>query len=147
LQSQTSTSRHSTSEPCPKRKKPASKSIKTSTASIPNIEILNATPAVSSSIPLASSSVNNSASGIGAAGPMLTPLIKNIKVEPEDESEVTVPLGLGQGDGHMTSEEIERHLESKQTLLDLVPERAPPTVPTEMFSSDLSCIDRLFADD
>uniref|UniRef100_A0A0C9RNE5 Ino80e protein n=1 Tax=Fopius arisanus TaxID=64838 RepID=A0A0C9RNE5_9HYME len=41
-------------------------------------------------------------------------------------------------DGHMTPEEVERHLESRQTYLELVPEKAPPTVPTEMFSNDPS---------
>jgi len=40
-------------------------------------------------------------------------------------------------DGHMTPEEVERHLQS-QTFLDLVPERAPLTVPTEMFSNEPS---------
>lgn len=40
-------------------------------------------------------------------------------------------------DGHMTPEEVERHLQS-QSFLDLVPERAPPTVPTEMFSNEPS---------
>lgn len=41
-------------------------------------------------------------------------------------------------DGHMTPEEVERHLESRQTFIELVPEKAPPTVPTEMFSNDPS---------
>ncbi|CAG9760415.1 unnamed protein product [Ceutorhynchus assimilis] len=40
-------------------------------------------------------------------------------------------------DGHMTPEEVERHLQS-QSFLDLVPERAPLTVPTEMFSNEPS---------
>lgn len=40
-------------------------------------------------------------------------------------------------DGHMTPEEVERHLQS-QSFLELVPERAPPTVPTEMFSNEPS---------
>lgn len=40
-------------------------------------------------------------------------------------------------EGHMTPEEVERHLESRQTYLELVPEKAPPTVPTEMFSNDM----------
>lgn len=40
-------------------------------------------------------------------------------------------------DGHMTPEEVERHLQS-QSFLDLMPERAPPTVPTEMFSNEPS---------
>lgn len=42
------------------------------------------------------------------------------------------------GDGHMTPEEVERHLQSRQSYLELLPERAPPTVPTEMFSNDPS---------
>lgn len=48
-----------------------------------------------------------------------------------------VPISL-MSDGHMTPEEVERHLESRQTYLELVPEKAPPTVPTEMFSNDPS---------
>jgi INO80 complex subunit E len=48
-----------------------------------------------------------------------------------------VPVSL-LSDGHMTPEEVERHLESRQTYLELVPEKAPPTVPTEMFSNDPS---------
>jgi len=45
-------------------------------------------------------------------------------------------------DGHMTPEEVEKHLESRQNYLELVPEKAPPTVPTEMFSNDTS-LDKL----
>lgn len=41
-------------------------------------------------------------------------------------------------DGHMTAEEVERHLQSRQTLMELVPERAPATVPNEMFSNEPS---------
>ncbi|XP_046421796.1 INO80 complex subunit E isoform X1 [Neodiprion virginianus] len=48
-----------------------------------------------------------------------------------------LPISL-MSDGHMTPEEVERHLESRQTYLELVPEKAPPTVPTEMFSNDPS---------
>ncbi|KAI4497453.1 hypothetical protein M0802_007464 [Mischocyttarus mexicanus] len=48
-----------------------------------------------------------------------------------------VPISL-MSDGHMTPEEVERHLESRQTFIELVPEKAPPTVPTEMFSNDPS---------
>ncbi|XP_019871375.1 uncharacterized protein LOC109599786 [Aethina tumida] len=40
-------------------------------------------------------------------------------------------------DGHMTPEEVERHLQS-QSFMELLPERAPPTVPTEMFSNEPS---------
>lgn len=39
-------------------------------------------------------------------------------------------------DGHMTPEEVEKHLQSRQSFMDL--ERAPPTVPTEMFSNEPS---------
>lgn len=41
-------------------------------------------------------------------------------------------------DGHMTAEEVERHLQSRQSLIELVPERAPATVPNEMFSNEPS---------
>lgn len=38
----------------------------------------------------------------------------------------------------MTAEEVERHLQSRQSFIELVPEKAPPTVPTEMFSNEPS---------
>lgn len=56
-------------------------------------------------------------------------------------SKISPGLGFsmaGPGDGHMTREEVERHLQSRQSYLELLPERAPPTVPTEMFSNDPS---------
>ncbi|KAJ0176613.1 hypothetical protein K1T71_007792 [Dendrolimus kikuchii] len=55
-------------------------------------------------------------------------------------SKVSPALGfnLSTSDGHMTPEEVERHLQSRQSYLELLPERAPPTVPTEMFSNDPS---------
>lgn len=56
-------------------------------------------------------------------------------------STTTVPPTLILGDGHMTSEEIERHLEAKQALRDLLPEKAPLTVPVEMFSTEPSTMD------
>jgi hypothetical protein len=34
----------------------------------------------------------------------------------------------------MTAEEVERHLQSRQSLIQLVPERASAQVPNEMFS-------------
>lgn len=40
-------------------------------------------------------------------------------------------------DGHMTAEEVERHLQSRQSLIGIVPE-APETVPNEMFSNEPS---------
>uniref|UniRef100_A0A1L8DA73 Putative ino80 complex subunit e isoform x1 n=1 Tax=Nyssomyia neivai TaxID=330878 RepID=A0A1L8DA73_9DIPT len=39
-------------------------------------------------------------------------------------------------DGHMTAEEIERHLQSRHSLMELLPET--PTVPHEMFSNEPS---------
>lgn len=39
-------------------------------------------------------------------------------------------------DGHMTAEEVERHLQSKQSLIGIF--EAPATVPTEMFSNEPS---------
>ncbi|GBP23242.1 INO80 complex subunit E [Eumeta japonica] len=54
-------------------------------------------------------------------------------------SKAAAGLGVsGAGDGHMTPEEVERHLRSRHSYLELLPERAPPTVPTEMFSNDPS---------
>jgi hypothetical protein len=42
-------------------------------------------------------------------------------------------------DGHMTSEELERHLESRrQPLAMLMPEKTPLTVPVELFSNESS---------
>lgn len=41
-------------------------------------------------------------------------------------------------DGHMTPEEVERHLQSRHGFMELIPERAPPTVPNEMFSNEPS---------
>ncbi|KAF8764357.1 INO80 complex subunit E like protein [Argiope bruennichi] len=61
--------------------------------------------------------------------PKATP---NVKVE-------SVSVNLG--DGHMTSEEIERHLEAKQSLRDLIPEKTPLTVPAEMFSNEPSVME------
>lgn len=39
-------------------------------------------------------------------------------------------------DGHMTAEEVERHLQSKQSMIGMF--EAPATVPTEMFSNEPS---------
>lgn len=39
-------------------------------------------------------------------------------------------------DGHMTPEQVERHLESRQRFLEL--DKTPTTIPTEMFSNDPS---------
>lgn len=50
--------------------------------------------------------------------------------------EVTEALSVGRLDGHMTSEEVERHLEARQALRDLLPEKAPLTVPAELFSNE-----------
>lgn len=45
-------------------------------------------------------------------------------------------LSVGRLDGHMTSEEVERHLEARQALRDLLPEKTPLTVPAELFSNE-----------
>lgn len=50
--------------------------------------------------------------------------------------EVVDALSVGRLDGHMTSEEVERHLEARQALRDLLPEKAPLTVPAELFSNE-----------
>ncbi|XP_063240316.1 uncharacterized protein LOC134541091 [Bacillus rossius redtenbacheri] len=41
-------------------------------------------------------------------------------------------------DGHMTPEDVKRHLEAKQTYMELLPEKAPPTLVQDMFSNELS---------
>lgn len=41
----------------------------------------------------------------------------------------------------MTSEEIERHLEAKHSLRDLIPEKTPLTVPVELFSNEPSVME------
>ncbi|XP_026480381.1 uncharacterized protein LOC113386832 [Ctenocephalides felis] len=48
--------------------------------------------------------------------------------------------GVTLSDGRLTAEEVERHLQSRQSggYRELLSERAPPTVPTEMFSNDPS---------
>ncbi|XP_050312429.1 INO80 complex subunit E isoform X2 [Anthonomus grandis grandis] len=56
--------------------------------------------------------------------------------QPSQTMHIQMPTNV-LSDGHMTPEEVERHLQS-QSFLDLVPERAPPTVPTEMFSNEPS---------
>ncbi|EEC00712.1 conserved hypothetical protein [Ixodes scapularis] len=50
--------------------------------------------------------------------------------------EANETLIVGRLDGHMTSEEVERHLEARQALRDLLPEKAPLTVPAELFSNE-----------
>ncbi|KAG8202023.1 hypothetical protein JTE90_010394 [Oedothorax gibbosus] len=62
-----------------------------------------------------------------AASVAETPKPTSVKIE---------PLSIGLGDGHMTSEEIERHLDAKQSLRDLMPEKTPLTLPIEIFSND-----------
>ncbi|XP_055383240.1 uncharacterized protein LOC129613272 [Condylostylus longicornis] len=45
-------------------------------------------------------------------------------------------LNNSTNEGHVTTEEVERHLQSRQFME--LPERAPPTVPNEMFSNEPS---------
>lgn len=61
---------------------------------------------------------------------------------PQPTSNVMVErLPVSLGDGHMTSEEIERHLEAKHSLRDLIPEKTPLTVPVELFSNEPSVME------
>ncbi|XP_035227380.1 uncharacterized protein LOC118199596 [Stegodyphus dumicola] len=61
---------------------------------------------------------------------------------PQNSSNALIEgLAISHGDGHMTSEEIERHLEAKQSLRDLIPEKTPLTVPAEMFSNEPSVME------
>lgn len=62
--------------------------------------------------------------------PILVPGVPKRLVEAADA------LSVSRLDGHMTSEEVERHLEARQALRDLLPEKAPLTVPAELFSNE-----------
>lgn len=55
---------------------------------------------------------------------------------PKRVVEAVDALSVSRLDGHMTSEEVERHLEARQALRDLLPEKAPLTVPAELFSNE-----------
>ncbi|XP_003424917.1 INO80 complex subunit E [Nasonia vitripennis] len=70
------------------------------------------------------------------------PIVKSMKTSDIASMDTDKILPSLISDGHMTPEEVERHLESRQNYLELVPEKAPPTVPTEMFSNDVS-LDKL----
>ncbi|XP_054710672.1 uncharacterized protein LOC129220298 isoform X2 [Uloborus diversus] len=61
---------------------------------------------------------------------------------PQAPSNVIIEaIPVNHGDGHMTSEEIERHLEAKHSLRDLIPEKTPLTVPVELFSNEPSVME------
>ncbi|GBN31054.1 INO80 complex subunit E [Araneus ventricosus] len=94
---------------------------------------------------VASSSTNNATNEVKKkknrkacpAKPVVNPVeasktTPNVKIE---------SVSVNHGDGHMTSEEIERHLEAKQSLRDLIPEKTPLTVPAEMFSNEPSVME------
>ena len=51
----------------------------------------------------------------------------------------------GNGEGCMTPEEVERHLEAKKRQVSLTPEKTSLTLPSEMFSTDIS-LDRWVVD-
>ncbi|KAJ4440086.1 hypothetical protein ANN_08219 [Periplaneta americana] len=72
--------------------------------------------------------------------PKVQSSVKKKRPPPKQQKQNSIPpcSSILLSDGHMTPEEVERHLESRQTYLELVPEKAPPTVPTEMFSNDPS---------
>ncbi|KAJ6640108.1 INO80 complex subunit E [Pseudolycoriella hygida] len=63
---------------------------------------------------------------------------KKKKVAPKKVAMNQMMNNIQSIDGHMTAEEVERHLKSRQSFMELVPERAPPTVPNEMFSNEPS---------
>ncbi|CAB3374964.1 Hypothetical predicted protein [Cloeon dipterum] len=56
------------------------------------------------------------------------------KVNIENPSSMSPMISEGQ----LTPEEVERHLQSRQNLMEMLPCRAPPTVPSELFSNDPS---------
>ncbi|XP_059480921.1 INO80 complex subunit E isoform X2 [Neocloeon triangulifer] len=56
------------------------------------------------------------------------------KLNPANSSTMSPMLSEGQ----LTPEEVERHLQSRQSFMELLPCRAPPTVPSELFSNDPS---------
>lgn len=64
---------------------------------------------------------------------------KRKKISPKKGNNIQTNVNKTQSvsDGHMTAEEVERHLQSRQSLIGLVPE-APATVPNEMFSNEPS---------
>lgn len=68
-----------------------------------------------------------------------TNAVKRKKVSPKKGNNIQINANKPQSisDGHMTAEEVERHLQSRQSLIGLVPE-APATVPNEMFSNEPS---------
>lgn len=58
---------------------------------------------------------------------------------PVQKSIQTIVQHPPQESGHMTLEEVERHLQNRrQPMMELLTERAPPTVPQEMFSNEPS---------
>lgn len=74
---------------------------------------------------------------IDSAGKNQNPAKKK-KVAPKKAALNQMINNIQSIDGHMTAEEVERHLKSRQSFMELVPERAPPTVPNEMFSNEPS---------
>ncbi|GIY74475.1 INO80 complex subunit E [Caerostris darwini] len=67
--------------------------------------------------------------------------VETIKAAAATPNAKVESVSLNLGDGHMTPEEIERHLEAKQSLRDLMPEKTPLTVPVEMFSNEPSVME------
>lgn len=98
------------------------------------LEIVTVTvPAATTPIIITNNSVP---SGKGAANlPKRKYKVANRKLIGANMSGIESSLAA---DGHMTAEEVERHLQSRQSMMELVPERAPATVPNEMFSNEPS---------
>ncbi|KAF4529406.1 hypothetical protein B566_EDAN003500 [Ephemera danica] len=97
---------------------------------------LESTYSVSS--PGASASASKPQPTAAAAAKKRKPVVAKVTIKQSSLSQ-DLPISSPMlADGHMTPEEVERHLESRQSYLELLPERAPPTVPTEMFSNEPS---------
>lgn len=96
---------------------------------------IDSTATATTTATAALANVNNTPTGKGANAPKRKKQMANKKLAGSNVSgiETSVPA-----DGHMTAEEVERHLQSRQSLMELVPERAPATVPNEMFSNEPS---------
>lgn len=85
--------------------------------------------------------LGNFSSSVSTSGPSKTssakkkkPSLKTIKSSSQPQLQTLQQSSLS--DGHMTSDEVERHLESRQRYLEM--DKTPVTMPNEMFSNDPS---------
>ncbi|XP_018326058.1 uncharacterized protein LOC108737604 isoform X2 [Agrilus planipennis] len=98
-------------------------------------------------IELSNINYGNGSLNVGSSSKVFTTVKRKRPLSRTPKSNINQPLvpltsisasSNTMSDGHMTPEEVERHLQSRQSFIELVPERAPPTVPTEMFSNEPS---------